>query len=978
MEMLKKMGKGLLIGTLVGCAIAMFTNYFFKDLIDLLEYQTYNMRYRWEFSEQKSAKSTGVTDEAMDDGICVIDIDDRSQAKLGMYWNWNRSAHADLINNLGQHSPAAVVYDILFYDPEDQNHAQRLEKLLLRSKEKNTGIDLSDKTRSAIINTIDYDQQFVDAVRSAGNVYLGVRMSDKKDYPEYALSQIQYKMNMAWHDSLHPTSALIFPPSIRKDPKLFYRANSKSIIDGNFPALAQAARDIGHLNMPPNEDGSIRSIPIFYGYGNNPPVYLPMSVRVMATLFGTPNDEIVFVPGKYLDIGKPFKIFKDSSGVLRYSYPQVETPQIKAIIAHGKEIADLPRGKSITITSKLTLGLDEKGNRFIDMYCGLFPAELAAVLIGADYKTIEQLTIGTEQKLAPDISIKRNSDIDWVLTAPYGDQEYWINRQDLQTLMQVSDSDYTGIERGAKKLLFYGFTIKNSREGILTSSIPVLRQETLRELSRVSYATIENMAPGMRMAFGENVRIPLQPDNFHIVTYFGPRGKPFTYYSYYDIVTNRVQGSLEGKIFIVGSTVSNMFDIVNVPHSDVFPGVEVHASLIKSFLTNTFINRLAAWEDFVILLLVGVVIGFLAYVVKPLPGSLLTMLTIFAYFLTAMTLFSSSRLWIEIARPILTIVLTYTAVMVYRFITEEKDRKFLQNTFKQYLSPDLIDIMYKQKQQPKLGGEEGVRTAFFTDIQGFSTFSEKLGSPTRLVELLNEYLTVMTDTLMAHLGTLDKYEGDAIIAFFGAPMPMEDHAHQACFTALDMQDKLGDLRKKWVSEGDKWPQIVHEMRMRIGVNTGLIVTGNMGSAMRMNYTMMGDTVNLAARLESAAKQYGVYSMLSQYTYEIVKDKFECRQLDKITVVGKSEPVIIYELMAEKGKLAPDSVTMIELYGQGLTAFYAQQWDKAIEILTQSDKLEPHRGYSKTTPSQKIISYCNEFKATPPPADWDGVIKLTDK
>jgi adenylate cyclase len=423
-----------------------------------------------------------------------------------------------------------------------------------------------------------------------------------------------------------------------------------------------------------------------------------------------------------------------------------------------------------------------------------------------------------------------------------------------------------------------------------------------------------------------------------------------------------------------------MFDIVSVPLDQEYPGVEVHASLMRSLLSNTFITRLSPWHELFILLLVGLVIGFIAFMLKPLPGALLSMVSVFAFFIIAMQVFGTQDLWIPIARPIITIVLTFTTVMAYRYITEEKDRKFLQSTFKAYLSPELIDIMYKEKQMPQLGGDEGIRTAYFTDIQGFSTFSEKLGSPTRLVELLNEYLTAMTDILLARYGTLDKYEGDAIIAFFGAPMPMDDHARQACATALDMQSKLGELRHKWMSEGTKWPAIVHEMRMRIGINTGAITTGNMGSAVRMNYTMMGDAVNLAARLESAAKQYGVYTMISQQTCELVRDFFEVRQVDKITVVGKSEPVVVYELMGHKGQLSPELSRMVEIYSEGLACFYRQDWDGALKHLRESEALEPFREIAprRMSPSTKLIGYIEEFRKNPPPADWNGVMSLTSK
>jgi adenylate cyclase len=487
------------------------------------------------------------------------------------------------------------------------------------------------------------------------------------------------------------------------------------------------------------------------------------------------------------------------------------------------------------------------------------------------------------------------------------------------------------------------------------------------------------MKPDSRMDFGDEVHIPINKNNRHIVTYFGRKGHPFPYYSYYDILKDRVQGALDGKIFIVGSTIPGMFDIVSAPVDNAYPGVEIHASLLNSFLTNTFMTRLSDWQNFLILLLIGIVIGCLSFMVKPLYGGLLSMVFVFIYFVIAMTIFNNNHIWIEIARPVLAIVLTFTAVMAYRYITEEKDRKFLQNTFKQYLSPELIDIMYTRKETPKLGGDEGILTAFFTDIQGFSTFSEKLGSPTRLVELLNEYLTVMTDSLLSHFGTLDKYEGDAIIAFFGAPAHMDNHAIQACSTALDMQDKLGGLRAKWESEGNRWPEIVHAMRMRIGINTGNITTGNMGSAVRMNYTMMGDSVNLAARLESAAKQYGVFTVISNFTEVLIRNAFETRELDTITVVGKSEPITLYELLAKKDELSTDILKLLEVYNKGLACYYAQQWDEAIELLTISSSMEPYAAITKgKSPSSVLLSRCKAYKDTPPGENWDGVYSLTSK
>ena len=280
------------------------------------------------------------------------------------------------------------------------------------------------------------------------------------------------------------------------------------------------------------------------------------------------------------------------------------------------------------------------------------------------------------------------------------------------------------------------------------------------------------------------------------------------------------------------------------------------------------------------------------------------------------------------------------------------------------------------------------------------------------MELLNEYLTAMTDILIGDNGTLDKYEGDAIIAFFGAPMEMVDQEVRACRVADNMQKKLGELREKWQNEktgsgeanpnernvpqdqwtpGDKWPQVVHKMRMRIGINTGEIVVGNMGSSTRMNYTMMGDPVNLSARLEAAAKQYGVYNLVSEYTLDVeymdetgatkrVMDMVETRYLDRITVMGKSEPVRVYELFAMKGDLSAEDRELIDLFEEGMAHYQKMQWDEAIERFSRSYSLERFP-FEKTTPSEVLIYRCRKYMEKPPvgPGEkWDGVFRLTQK
>lgn len=352
----------------------------------------------------------------------------------------------------------------------------------------------------------------------------------------------------------------------------------------------------------------------------------------------------------------------------------------------------------------------------------------------------------------------------------------------------------------------------------------------------------------------------------------------------------------------------------------------------------------------------------------------------------------------------------FTLLTLIKFWREEGQKKFLQATFSSYLAPELIDEMFSNREMPELGGEAREITAYFTDIQSFSTFSEKLTAP-QLVELLNEYLSVMTDILIEEKGTLDKYEGDAIIAFFGAPMDVPDHALRACRVAVKMQRAGIELREKWAKErqlpnepdrntknfpeeqwakGEKWPKVVHNMRTRIGVNSGEIVVGNMGSSMRMDYTMMGDAVNLAARLEEGAKQFGIFTAVSHFTLDQevdvegkthkILDLVEARLIDNIQVVGKNEPVRIYELVAMKGGLTESEEILFDLFAKAREEYVAQNWDKAIELYKEANKYELYDD-TKFTPSDVFIKRAEEHKINPPVPEgelWDGVYRMTKK
>jgi adenylate cyclase len=292
--------------------------------------------------------------------------------------------------------------------------------------------------------------------------------------------------------------------------------------------------------------------------------------------------------------------------------------------------------------------------------------------------------------------------------------------------------------------------------------------------------------------------------------------------------------------------------------------------------------------------------------------------------------------------------------------------------------------MIESGNEPKLGGDQVYMTAFFCDIQSFSTFSEQL-SAEKLVQLINEYLSAMTHILTEHGGTLDKYIGDAIVAFFGAPVAQENHAYKACVVSQLMQLELEKLRKKWENEGNKWPEIVHHMRNRIGINTGQMVTGNMGSESRFNYTMMGDNVNLAARCESGAKQYGVYTMVTGETkHEAEKSGDNCvfRYLDRIVVKGRSRPVDVYEIMALKEHLTEKQHDCKQKFEAGIEAYQQQKWGRATRLFSESFELERFvpdtQSFIHTNPSLVYLNRCKKMKEKPPGKDWNGVYVMASK
>ncbi len=434
--------------------------------------------------------------------------------------------------------------------------------------------------------------------------------------------------------------------------------------------------------------------------------------------------------------------------------------------------------------------------------------------------------------------------------------------------------------------------------------------------------------------------------------------------------------AVEGQILFVGQSAAGLTDLGPTPHGPQIPLVLIHANALSNILSQDFITHsdlrivIAAWA--LLALLTVLILRHGAIWLSVLVPALM----IGAYVGVAFYLFQTSSLQLPVVWPVIGFILVQGGSMLHRLVIELRAKGRIKGMFGTYLSPQVVEQMIASGEEPKLGGQQTEITAFFSDIAGFSSFSEKL-TPERLVHLMNDYLTEMTDILQDNGGTLDKFIGDAIVGMFGAPLAFDGHAYHACRAALLMQKRQLALREKWRKEGD-WPDIVFEMQTRIGLNSGQAIIGNMGSRRRFNYTMMGDTVNLAARSESGAKSYGVYTMITSETKTLAqgfKDDITFRFLDRIIVKGRSTPVEMYELVGFDSEITSETQECLSLFKRGIERYLAQDWDGAKALFQRSAQREIHQD---SNPSLIMLKRCDALQAEPPPPDWDGVYVMKTK
>jgi len=485
----------------------------------------------------------------------------------------------------------------------------------------------------------------------------------------------------------------------------------------------------------------------------------------------------------------------------------------------------------------------------------------------------------------------------------------------------------------------------------------VRRIRTLVPYSGESYASL---AARLADAGAPGGDVPGMPADFHL-NYYGPHGVIPTG-SIVDVLTGAVPPeTFRDKRVLIGGAAMGLGDHYPAPFASYFWGVEIHATAIDNLLTGRYLRRPDGlrYLDAVLLLILGLILGL---TLPRLPIHCCFPFAAFLIFLFAMFgqyLFSAHRLLVLWVYPISAAVLISIAIFWMRYATEGREKRILKTAFQQYLSAPVVDRVLRHPEQLALGGEKKTLSVLFADIREFTLMAEMM-DPEALVKFMNRYLTAMTDVILDNGGTLDKYIGDAIMAVFGAPEDQPDHAPRACRAARQMIDTLYRERRQWKTEG--FPEI----RIGVGVNTGPMAVGNMGSERRFDYTVMGDNVNLGSRLEGLSKVYGVKIVVSEFTRAAVGEAFAFRELDFVRVKGREKPVRIFELLTGDEQASVD-FAFAEPFEEGLAAYRGRQWDDAIRLFETARRMKP-----ADAPSDYFIERCREFKTTPPPDGWDGV------
>ena len=905
----------LYLGPIVGILVLLFTLTKAYERAELVSYD-------WRFNIRNSI--FGLPE--MDPRLGTIEIDDQTLEVEGRWQDWTRTEYIDVVRILGEYGAKMVGFDIYFIEPKTK---------LVSEKQLRALKSIDQQGIEGLLAKANYDQHFRHAIEEADNVYLA----------QYLIPVAEDAEGPVKTRPLNADQQEVLTYIRAHSPKLMVPA-AESTIDRTthfvppIKLLREAARGFANAQTTEDFDGSRRRYPLVFQYQDIlfPSIILAMVCNHLEVPIENvevwPGDHIR-LPGAKMDDGrsKDLEIPIDDDGTMNVNWAGkweetfVRYPHLALRRAAQREDRQRPIEKLKEIVAA-DPGLRRKLR------------ELPALLVkegSTDLQTARNAVRTWVQARGIEASMRRKPDLSAA--------QFWASK---------------GVTEPQQALIvLYEQVRRNNRVADQIEQNPDI------DLAALGKALPEYKADDLRQCL-YFVQSRLVDGKLP------PSARPLYFYPYRNaegiLITPE---EIRDKILFYGQTSTGSTDLSVMAFQGNYPMVGIYSNVFNTILQEQFIRRTPLWTRIGLVLMLGLAMSIIVPKLKVLQGALLIAALATVYALAALFSFTHLGLWLEVIGPMNTIVAGYLVLTIYGYIIKEKEKEFVQGAFGHYLSPTVVEhIMENPDMVNQLGGEERVMTAFFSDIASFSTISECL-TPGELVDFINSYLTEMCDIIESYGGTIDKFEGDAIVAFFGAPIYYEDHAMRAVMSCIDQQRMLIELRQRWSEPGaippplaelrDRWQSQGRTFaQVRIGATTGPMIVGNMGSRSRTDYTMMGDTVNLAARFESGQKVYGTDIMVNDIIYDEVADLVESRKLDLIQVVGKEEPVTGYEILERKGDLRAEMMQVLELYNQGMDAYWEFNFAEAKKFFDQALEIVPTDG-----PSALYADRCEDFAFNPP-------------
>ena len=879
----------------------------------------------------------------------TIDIDAETINRAGG-WPISRKMYADLISCLDRYGVSLVTFDLFF--PDDgalsvsRQQMQQLAVLAEKEGKREDLLNLLDELRKSP------DDEFAEALRGSGAEVLAQTFSLKTPtlFPDIAEIQRLTRARTAdMSDRAKASLALAEKFSVAYNPAGGRETGLARAyaVEPPIPDLLRQAAGLGFAQMVQDIDGSARKYPMFILYNGR--LYPSIGLMGISLLTGVPLSAMQIFPGHHILL------------------PSARSPELGE---HGA-----PVDIKIPVDHYLRMMVNWTGD-YLDTFSHI-PASAVLRFHAEDILRQEiHAYAGRPDEL---IGGGCRAAVQQVLNRRLIDEpEAWLMAMQLMMAQLIESARNSG--DGSKALFLEemggdDLEMRDMISGIWDQMVDNARiLDLLQAGADMPYATIK-AGLGIADERDGEMRYATEFLRFIVGHEKDPnRWRPFYFFkpielSYEGSTRKTVLSPLDlaGMVLYMGLTASGTHDYGPMPFNTGYPMVGLHVNAVNTVLTRQFIHVVPAWGVFLVALGCTVPVIFLPRRVNPFAGALFIVLLAVGYFAVGQVFFDRAGVWLPSMPPVISMSLVFFMIVIQNVMDERREKRKLRNAFSTYVTPSIVQQVMDDPGLLRLGGQRRVMTAFFSDVAGFTAISEK-SMPEELVAMLNDYLDAMTGIIFRHEGTLDKYQGDGIMAFWNAPVEQADHAYRACCAAIDSINCINrELHPRWLKDGKPL------FTIRIGINTGPMIVGNMGSTARMDYTIMGDAVNLASRLESANKVYGTRVMISEFVLAHVHDRIAARELDIIRVIGKATPVRVFEVISRKADLDPETGRLIEQYNAALALYRAGKWREAAAAFEAVLQLDADDG-----PSRMYLQRCRQFLINPPEADWDGVWRLKAK